>query len=86
MSKAVPHKWDGTKWLCLRCGAVRPDPCDCACHGGNARCARRFLTVIGMILIGLTLVFWWPGSIASFVGGILLLAGFLLWFFGYITA
>jgi hypothetical protein len=55
-------------------------------HGGNARCARRFLIVIGMILVGLTLAFWWPGSIASFVGGILLLAGFLLWFFGYITA
>jgi uncharacterized membrane protein len=55
-------------------------------HDNNARCARRFLFVIGMILTGLTLVFWWPGSIASLLGGILLVIGFLLWFIGYITA
>jgi hypothetical protein len=50
------------------------------------RCARRFLLVIGMILTGLTLVCWWPGSIASLFGGILLVIGFLLWLTGYITA
>jgi hypothetical protein len=55
-------------------------------HDSNARCAGRFLIVIGTVLAGITLVFWWPNSIASLVGGILLAVGFLLWFVGYITA
>jgi hypothetical protein len=55
-------------------------------YANGPRYARRFLGVIGSILTGLTLTFWWPGSIASFVGGILMLVGFILWFIGFITA
>jgi hypothetical protein len=28
----IPHRWDGSRWICLRCGAIRPDPCNCGCH------------------------------------------------------
>lgn len=28
----IPHKWDGSRWTCMGCGALRPDPCNCACH------------------------------------------------------
>lgn len=29
---SVPHRWDGSRWICSRCGAIRPDPCNCPCH------------------------------------------------------
>lgn len=28
----IPHRWDGSRWICSRCGAIRPDPCNCGCH------------------------------------------------------
>lgn len=31
-----PHYWDGTVWVCLRCGELHGDPCQCPCHSPTA--------------------------------------------------
>ena len=51
----------------------------------SRRMRGKMLIVIIMLVIGLTLVFWWPGSMASFVGGILLLLSLILWLTGWIV-